>query len=532
MILGSFARAAQQEQCPEGSMGPDPTVSLLPETTPTPRVSLTSLGGEIFVAPGKKNSSYPSCSDDAVQIAFITTAEHTPASGGVTPDNPDKWKQMWHRDLSTGVSRLVSGGTWNATGRSEPGNMASERGSVNGNGKFAVFQSLASNFDVYAGGSFIPDDTPAFGDVWMYDMMSFELTRLSSEPATGHGGNGLSYGPPEATAFGRYVTFVTRATNLTNVNTKAGNCSLQPRGGKDNIVLLDRGYSNLAVDPQLNLSSRTICWVSHGVIPQYILPNGPLVVGDCIQPNGESEQPSISASGCKIAYRSRATNLSLTDQFAQAPTPIWHIYVYDRTTGLNELISKSTGGAIANGHSDWPEISADGRYVIFSSQAFNLDNADPNGSVPDIFVRDLQAGTTRLVTYGQDGFPFQGGGYGGSRNPEISPSGRFLTYACTVGDPAMGQNPPPRPYATVLLYDLDADQNGVLTTLFGSSEFEVQHLSVAPGPVIPDDQTVGPLMFSGMGKYIFFRQRRDEPPHVAGDGHEWSRPQGTGHLPA
>lgn len=486
-------------------MGPPVAVSLLPGNTLPTRVSLTSAGGEIFTAAGK-NSSYPSASDDVLQIGFVTAAEHTPASNGITPDNPGNVQQMWHRNLSTGISRLVSGGTFNANGRSEPGNDKTERGSLTANGQFAVFGSLATNFDAYINGSFQPDDT-TFGDIWMYDVVTFELTRLSCRPANGEGGNAFSGGAPKASAQGQYVVFQTDATNLTNVNTKAGNCSLAPRGGTSNIVLLDRGQANLPVDPAANLSSRKIRWVSHGVFPQYILPNGPLVVGDCVQPNGDSEKPTMSGSGCKIAYRSQATNLSLTDQFTKDDdNPIWHIYVYDRTTGLNELVSKSTAGAIGNGDSDWPQLSADGRFVIYSSVADNLDLPnDPNGSVPDIFIRDLQLGTTRLVTYGQDGQPFNGGGYTGSRNPIFSPSGRFFTYACLVGNPSSGSQPPGIPYATVLLYDLDADQDGSFSTFFNAGEFDVQHLSLTPAGAIADSETVGPLMFGGSdGKYVFF----------------------------
>ena len=69
------------------------------------------------------------------------------------------------------------------------------------------------------------------------------------------------------------------------------------------------------------------------------------------------------------------------------------------------LVSRASGptGAAANDASDQPSVSADGRFVVFVSRADNL-SADDNDSVANVFVRDLQAGTTTLVSRA-DGAP-------------------------------------------------------------------------------------------------------------------------------
>lgn len=514
-------------------MGPTGSVNLLPSSTAVTRVSLRTGGAEIFTS-GPKNSSYPSASNDDTIIGFITTAEDTPAPPNppnclvgdpASEDNCLNIHQMWVRNDASGIAYLASGRTWTATGRTTPGNGATERGSVTGNGQFAVFQSKADNFQAYINGALTDDDT-AFDDVWIYDVQTFEMSRLSSLPADGTGANGRSWGPPEASQFGRYVTFTTRATDLVNVNTTGGNCSTRPRGGIDNIVLLDRGSSNLPVNSAGALAAREIRWVSHGITVQYALPGGEPHILDCVQPNGESNEPSLSANGCKIAYRSRASNLSLHDQFVQASPPIWHIYVYDAATGLNELVSKSTTGERANDDCFWPEVSADGRFVVFSSKARNLDPLDTNFR-EEIFVRDLQAGTTHLMNIAQDGNPFfalDPDDYTGGRNPEVSPSGRFVTYACLVEDPSISLQTGLRSLTTVLLYDRDANNTGVMSTDFDPMEFEVQHLSLIPdgqgGETDANGQTVGPLMFGADGKFIYFPSEASDllPPGVDTNG--------------
>ncbi len=100
------------------------------------------------------------------------------------------------------------------------------------------------------------------------------------------------------------------------------------------------------------------------------------------------------------------------------------IFVHDRQTGLTERVSVDSAGGQADGSSAFPQISADGRFVVFSSEATNLVSEDTN-SVLDVFVRDRESGETSRVSVAADGA--QGDGW--SYIPSISTDGRFIVFA-------------------------------------------------------------------------------------------------------
>ncbi len=121
--------------------------------------------------------------------------------------------------------------------------------------------------------------------------------------------------------------------------------------------------------------------------------------------NGYSYSPSISADGNFVVFASEATNL------VPGPRNGGDVYLLDRTTGL---IARVTAGNDASGD---PEISADGRWVTFSSSASNLVGKAGHGRV-DVFVWDrLTQATTRISR-----------GNGFSSEPTISADGRYICY--------------------------------------------------------------------------------------------------------
>jgi Tol biopolymer transport system component len=140
--------------------------------------------------------------------------------------------------------------------------------------------------------------------------------------------------------------------------------------------------------------------------------------------------PSISADGRFVAFASAAQNL-VSDDGSQAD-----VFVRDLLTDTTIFASRASGidGAPANGWSGSPSISADGRFVAFSSSATNLDPADAEGEPPpsvgiegsDVFVRDLLTGTTMLVSRASG--PAGAHGNGPSIWPSISADGRFVAF--------------------------------------------------------------------------------------------------------
>src|SRR5262249_35266571 len=110
-------------------------------------------------------------------------------------------------------------------------------------------------------------------------------------------------------------------------------------------------------------------------------PTGPSMPAD---PTWFNSYPVVlSADGRFIAFTSEATNLVPTDGNGFAD-----VFVADRTTGSIVRVNVSSSGDEANGSGVWPALSADGRFVVFESNASNLIPSDVNGGAEDIFLHD------------------------------------------------------------------------------------------------------------------------------------------------
>ncbi len=138
----------------------------------------------------------------------------------------------------------------------------------------------------------------------------------------------------------------------------------------------------------------------------------------------DSFSPSVSADGQHVAFSSLATNL---DPHDTDPSP--DVYLHDRRTRRTTLISVSSGGRSGNGPSGQPSVSGDGRLVAFTSAASNLDPDDANG-LADVFVRNIEGGTTELVSRGLGGVA----GAGLSSEPVISSDGRAVAFTSSADD--------------------------------------------------------------------------------------------------
>jgi len=137
-----------------------------------------------------------------------------------------------------------------------------------------------------------------------------------------------------------------------------------------------------------------------------------------IQGNGRSFGGSISADGRYVVFRSDATNLVLGDFNG------WDdIFVHDMDTGITTRVSVATDGTEGNEESSGCSISADGRYVAFRSYASNLVIGDTNG-VADIFLHFILTGSTWRVSVASDGTEANGS----SHSPSISADGRSVTF--------------------------------------------------------------------------------------------------------
>jgi Tol biopolymer transport system component len=141
------------------------------------------------------------------------------------------------------------------------------------------------------------------------------------------------------------------------------------------------------------------------------------VASDGTEGNHHSQQPAISADGRYVTFWSRASNLVPGDTNGRDD-----VFVHDLQTGTTERVSVAADGTQASSESYDPAISADGRYVAFYSFA-PLVPGDTNGD-RDIFVRDRQAGTTEQVSTAPAGTQANGA----NLEPSLSPDGRFVVF--------------------------------------------------------------------------------------------------------
>lgn len=129
---------------------------------------------------------------------------------------------------------------------------------------------------------------------------------------------------------------------------------------------------------------------------------------------GAAYLPEVAGDGSAVVYTSaKLDNAGLT-----------HVYSTSLETGRTTLVSRAEGrkGAPAQGDAYEPSVSRDGRFVAFTSRARNLGG---DGHA-DVYVRDLRAGTTRLVT---------GAIKADAGSPSLSADGRFVAFAVRVGRP-------------------------------------------------------------------------------------------------
>jgi len=116
---------------------------------------------------------------------------------------------------------------------------------------------------------------------------------------------------------------------------------------------------------------------------------------------------SLSGDGRYVAFVSAASNMVPDDTNGHPD-----VFAHDRQTGDTTRVSVSSSGAEGNGNSSYfeaslPRISADGRYVVFISQATNLVTGDNNGAL-DAFVHDLDTSETTRVSVDSSGIEANG----------------------------------------------------------------------------------------------------------------------------
>jgi hypothetical protein len=209
---------------------------------------------------------------------------------------------------------------------------------------------------------------------------------------------------------------------------------------------------------------------------------------------------TISDDGRYLAFISSGTNVvpGVSDGFG-------HVYVRDLQTGVNQLVDVSSSGGAAGVSDSAPEITPDGRFVIFQSTSSHLVAGAGDDLTANVYVRDLSTGQTRLVSVSTDGTS-------GGNQPsvldldgrrQISPNGRFVLFESNssnlVDDFVDGNGS----RADLYLRDLQTGQTVLVTRSFTSTGSANDGTSV---------QTSGQAFVLNNGRVLFESSASDLTP--------------------
>ena len=134
--------------------------------------------------------------------------------------------------------------------------------------------------------------------------------------------------------------------------------------------------------------------------------------------NADSYAPAISGDGKSVAFESYSSNLVQSDKNGFRDVFVWH-----SNTGKIDVVSIGVKGTEANAESYEPTVSGDGRFIAFTSMAGNISAVEKGISNNNVYLRDLQADTTILISVD----PNAKKGGGGS-NPSISYDGNRIAF--------------------------------------------------------------------------------------------------------
>jgi Tol biopolymer transport system component len=241
--------------------------------------------------------------------------------------------------------------------------------------RFVAFRSDAPDLVV-------PDGNGQM-DIFLRDRLLGTTVRVSVD-GIGTDANGPSSNPA-ISADGRFVAYASVATNLVAGDTNA----------RQDVFLWDSTAPALTATRRVNVAAAGA------------------------QSNGNGNEPSVSADGTRVAFLSDATNLGGTPNGVQA-------YLRDLTAQTTVMVSEPTAGGQPNGSADQPEVSADGRYVAFTTTANNLDAVDQPCCVARYLVRYRVAdGKREFATIG--GAPVIPGDLAPEATP-FSSDGRYFAF--------------------------------------------------------------------------------------------------------
>jgi Tol biopolymer transport system component len=338
------------------------------------RVTLESVNGS-----GRRiavDCSRPSISRDGRYLVFDGSIFREGQAPAVAVVLRDRWED---------VTTLVA-----ATGHAGEDNAWAADAAISEDGGVVVFESTVTNL--------VPgrDENGIGRDIYMFEVASRALRRVSVDSAGRQGGTGASYSPT-VSADGRYVAF-----------TSTADFDAEPGQGVEAPAAPTRALSHVYVRDTRRNVTRRVSMGAGGAVP-----------------NGRSWHPVVSGDGRYVAFVSAATNLVAGDRNRSAD-----IFLCDTIAGSTALVSRNAKGNPANGASGLPAISFDGSRVAFQSEASDLVCARQCASVvedinllPDVFLFDRATAAVARVSGDRTG-----GWMAPSVGAAVDAAGRVVTF--------------------------------------------------------------------------------------------------------
>ena len=283
------------------------------------------------------------------------------------------------------------------------GNGIASSPSISGDGRFVAFESTSSNL--------VAGDTNGASDVFVYDLQTGQVARVSVSSSGAQGNHGS--GSPRISSNGRFIAYTSSASNLVAGDTN----------NNGDVFVYDRATgqtTRISVDSSGN------------------------------QANDSSFAPFISADGRFVSYSSIASNLTGGDT-----NGVSDVFVFDRLTSQATRVSVSSTGVQGNSFSYDSSVSADGRFVTFTSGSTNLIAGATYGA-ENVYLYDLQTRTITCVSTTPNGLP----GNSNSHEAEVSADGRFVVYSSDASN-LLGENT--RGWGNIYLYDRVLSQTRILS---------------------------------------------------------------------
>lgn len=335
------------------------------------------------------------------------------------------------------------------------GNDFSGDPAISDDGRYVSFLSAATNL--------VPEQITALTvNIFLFDRIEGTTTLVSRAAGSAASGNSSSTSPFTMSGDGRYIAYVSSATDLvpggvstsfgavflydhrTGTNTLVSHSAAsetQARDGYNPVISHDGGsiaYESMATDlvpGQIDTNDTTDVFLYDRKQGNTILVSrsalSPVTTGNCF-----SSLPYPDAQGRHIAFASCATDLV---SGVNDGNGTFDVFLFTLDTGKTDLVSHSANSLASTGDdvSDQPVISGNGRYVAYRSQATNLVPGQIDSPFSfDVFLYDRESRQTTLVSHTL-GNPQQAGNVD-SEGPGLTPNGQYLVFVSSAGDLVAG----------------------------------------------------------------------------------------------